>query len=387
MTYAMVSEFNPFHNGHKLLIDKVKNDDNAVISVTSSSFVQRGDISIINKRDKTAAALNNGVDLVIELPAVYSLTNAEMFGKLAIEIIKATGVADKLFFGSESGDISLLKNAVKALENSNVQDNIRCNMDNGEYYPKAIYNSVKEIYSEEIANIFDGANNILGIEYIKALKDSTIEPVTFKREGSSHDSEKRTSSIAGGSYIREHFSEKELYIPKYKITSTARIENIEKVVIYKLLSMKAEELQKFPDVTEGIENRILSFARENNSLSELCHNIKTKRYTMARIRRILCCILLGITREIQNTPVPYIRALGFNEKGEALLKKMNSVANLPIITNVKMGYDTLNEKGKKIMDIEILATHIWNLARDNNFNMENYLKSDFQQPIIKVKNN
>lgn len=383
MIYGIISEFNPFHNGHKWLIDRVKSENNAVIAVMSSSFVQRGDVSLISKEDKTKGALINGIDLVIELPAVCSLSNAECFAKTATDIIKATGITDSLLFGSECGNVDLLYRAIMALDDVKVQDKIKEYMGRGEYYPRAVYNSVRELYGEKISKIYDGANNILGIEYMKAIKDSDITPVTFKRKGSEHDSINPTENIASGSYIRDNYSKKELYTPDYPIADTANIENIDKLFIYRLLSMTAAELRKYQDVEEGIENRILSCARRSNSFAELCKSIKTKRYTMSRIRRILCCALLGITKEIKEIPIPYIRVLGFTGKGRELLAVMKDKATLPIITNVKNGYDRLDDKGKKIMDIELFATEIWNLARNNNSDKENKLKNDFQQQIIK----
>jgi predicted nucleotidyltransferase len=251
-------------------------------------------------------------------------------------------------------------------------------MNSGEYYPKAVSNSAKELFSDEMASIFDGANNILGIEYIKALKGTNITPVTFSREGSNHDSNIVSSNIASGSYIREHFNDRNSFMPDYKITDTANIEEIEKIIIYKFSQMTLDEIKNTPDVIEGFENRISEKVQENSSFTELCNSLKTKRYTMARIRRILCCGLLGITKEIRNIPVPYIRVLGFSQKGEKLLKEISKTASLPLITNVKKGYDNLDKTGKKVLDIEILATKLWSLA-SNHTNLSN----DFKQKIIK----
>ena len=379
MVYGLISEFNPFHNGHKWLIEQVKSDENTVVTVMSGTFVQRGDISIINKYDKTRASLQNGVDLVIELPAVYSLSNAEIFAKSAVSILDATGVTDRLFFGSECGDIDVIKNALDIFNDMNVQTKIKENMDKGFYYPKAVYNSIKELYNDETAKIFDGSNNILGLEYVKALKNTSMEAVTFTRKGSNHDSNEVTGDIANGSFIRQNYSAKELYIPKYPIQDTAVIENIEKLIIYKISQMTENDLRELPDVAEGIEKRIIDCAGRYNSFMELCNGIKTKRYTMARIRRILCCAILGITREIQSTPIPYIKVLGFTEKGSKLLPKIKEKSPIPLITNIKVGYDSLDQKGKNIMDIELLATRLWSLSSDNN----TVLKNDFSQPIIK----
>lgn len=381
MVYGIISEFNPFHNGHKWLVDKVKDNSNAVVSVVSSSFVQRGDISIINKVDKAMSALQNGVDLVIELPAVYSLSSAETFGKAGVDILKGTGVVDKLLFGSECGDVDMLKKATDAIKSDEIQEKIKAMMDNGEYYPRVVYNSIKEIYGDDLGKIFDGANNILGIEYIKALDNTNISPITFSRKGSGHNSKSPTENIASGSYIRDNFSDKELYIPKYNISNVGKIENLWRIFSYKISTVSADEIKNLPDVNEGLENRIKECIEDVNSFKELCNKLKTKRYTMSRLRRILCCCILGITKEIQNTPPPYIRVLGFTEKGSKLLKDIKEKSEIPLITNVKKGYDLLSQRDKKILDIEVLATKLWNLSSEGN----SHIPNDFKQQIIKIQ--
>lgn len=379
MIYSLVSEFNPFHNGHKWLIDKVKTENDTVVTVMSSSFVQRGDISIISKMDRTFASLKNGVDLVLELPSVYSLSSAEDFGKSSIEILKATNIIDKVVFGSECGDIDLLKKGISALKDENVQSLIKENMNKGVTYPKAIHNSISELYSDDIANLFDGANNILGMEYLKSLENSNITAITFSRKGAGHNDEFSSGDFASGSFIRENYSNRELYTPEYPITDTAKIENIEKIILYKLSSMTENELRNIPDVHEGFENRIIKAVQNTNNFNELCEKLKTKRYTMSRIRRIICRAILGIDNSVKEISVPYIRVLGFTEKGSKLLKEIKENGTLPLITNVKNGYDNLDNNGKKILEIENLATKLWSLASCNN----TILNNEFTQQIIK----
>ena len=379
MIYSLVSEFNPFHNGHKWLIDKVKTENDTVVTVMSSSFVQRGDISIISKMDRTFASLKNGVDLVLELPSVYSLSSAEDFGKSSIEILKATNIIDKVVFGSECGDIDLLKKGISALKDENVQSLIKENMDKGVTYPKAIHNSISKLYSDDIANLFDGANNILGMEYLKSLENSNITAITFSRKGAGHNDEFSSGDFASGSFIRENYSNRELYTPEYPITDTAKIENIEKIILYKLSSMTENELRNIPDVHEGFENRIIKAVQNTNNFNELCEKLKTKRYTMSRIRRIICRAILGIDNSVKEISVPYIRVLGFTEKGSKLLKEIKENGTLPLITNVKNGYDNLDNNGKKILEIENLATKLWSLASCNN----TILNNEFTQQIIK----
>lgn len=379
MIYGLVSEFNPFHNGHKWLIDKVKTENDTVVTVMSSSFVQRGDISIISKMDRTFASLKNGVDLVLELPSVYSLSSAEDFGKSSIEILKGTNIIDKVVFGSECGDVDLLKKGISALKDKNVQNIIKENMNKGVTYPKAIHNSILELYSDDIANLFDGSNNILGMEYLKSLENSNISAITFSRKGAGHNDEFSSGDFASGSYIRDNYSNRELYTPKYPITDTAKIENIEKIILYKLSSMTENDLRNIPDVQEGFENRIIKAVQNTNNFNELCEKLKTKRYTMSRIRRIICRAILGIDNSVKEISVPYIRVLGFTEKGSKLLKEIKENGTLPLITNVKIGYDNLDNTGKKILEIENLATRLWSLASCNN----TILNNDFTQQIIK----
>ena len=379
MIYGLVSEFNPFHNGHKWLIDKVKTENDTVVTVMSSSFVQRGDISIISKMDRTFASLKNGVDLVLELPSVYSLSSAEDFGKSSIEILKATNIIDKVVFGSECGDIDLLKKGISALKDENVQSLIKENMDKGVTYPKAIHNSISKLCSDDIANLFDGANNILGMEYLKSLENSNITAITFSRKGAGHNDEFSSGDFASGSFIRENYSNRELYTPEYPITDTAKIENIEKIILYKLSSMTENELRNIPDVHEGFENRIIKAVQNTNNFNELCEKLKTKRYTMSRIRRIICRAILGIDNSVKEISVPYIRVLGFTEKGSKLLKEIKENGTLPLITNVKNGYDNHDNNGKKILEIENLATKLWSLASCNN----TILNNEFTQQIIK----
>lgn len=379
MIYGLVSEFNPFHNGHKWLIDKVKTENDTVVTVMSSSFVQRGDISIISKMDRTFASLKNGVDLVLELPSVYSLSSAEDFGKSSIEILKGTNIIDKVVFGSECGDVDLLKKGISALKDKNVQKIIKENMNKGVTYPKAIHNSILELYSDEIANLFDGSNNILGMEYLKSLENSNISAITFSRKGAGHNDKFSGGDFASGSYIRDNYSSRELYTPKYPITDTAKIENIEKIILYKLSSMTENDLRNIPDVQEGFENRIIKVVQNTNNFNELCEKLKTKRYTMSRIRRIICRAILGIDNSVKEINVPYIRVLGFTEKGSKLLKEIKENGTLPLITNVKTGYDNLDNNGKKILGIENLATRLWSLASCNN----TILNNEFTQQIIK----
>ncbi len=333
-----------------------------IIAVMSGSFTQRGDVAVFSKFTRTYEALKGGADLVIELPAVWAVSSAQRFAKGGCDIIKALGCVDRVYFGSECGDISLLKAVADATDNPYVNEKVKECMSSGDYYPVALRKAVTDIFGKEYADILSCPNNTLGIEYIKALKDSGIEIRTIKRTGVSHDSETTTDTIASASKIRKLISDNSAYdsfIPQSTENSNpAFIEYGERAILLKLREMSEETLKDTADVTEGLENRILSAAKGYNSTEEILSEIKTKRYTHSRLRRILICTLLGIKNEHYKEGVPYIRILGFSQKGAQLVKKINSTAKLPLVINVAKDMDNLGSYAKEILSIDIKATDI-----------------------------
>ncbi len=363
--FAVICEYNPFHNGHKYLIEQVKKDGDTVIAVMSGSFTQRGDVAVSDKFSRAETALRNGADLVIELPAVFAYSNAETFARGGVEIANSLNVVDKLCFGAEDADINLLKLAGEAFEDKRFKKELKKYMDSGEYYPRAVKKTLEEVYSPALASVVEKPNNILAVEYIKALSGTGIEPVAVKRIGAAHDSTEVEDNITSASNIREmiksgkNFSP---FVPNYTINNPADIKRLERIILYKLRTMSKEEIKKLPDVSEGLENRIYDAARSSKSLDELFEAIKTKRYTMARIRRIAVSALLNIKSEDSKTSAKYIRVLAFNEKGAHLLSQIKEKGSLPLITNVADGYNSLNDDAKKMFDIDILATDTFNMA-------------------------
>ena len=381
--YAVICEYNPFHNGHKYLIDKIKNKDDCVIAVMSGNFTQRGDVAVCDKFSRAEVAAKNGADLVIELPTVYACAPAETFARGAVEIIDSLGVVDKLCFGAEDDDITMLKEVANAFNNEAFNTELRRNMDSGDYYPKAVQKAIGKIFSPDLSDIVERPNNILAVEYIKALNGTNIEPISVKRIGAAHDSREITEIITSSSNIREMIKKGEDYsrfVPDYKINNTADIKNLELIMLYKLRTMSREDLSNLPDVSEGLENRIFEAVKTSKSLDELFEKVKTKRYTMARIRRIIISALLGITTDLPLTHAPYTRVLAFNEKGEKLMSKIKANGSLPLITNVAKGYTSLDVNAKRIFDIDITASDIWSLAAEKT----EVCKSDFTYGVIKT---
>lgn len=380
---AIICEYNPFHNGHKYQIDIIKrNCHNPIVAIMSGNFTQRGDIALIDKFKRAEIALNNGVDLVVELPTVYAVSSAQSFAKAGVQIAQALGITENLCFSAEESNTDLLFEIAKAFDNADFNSKVKEFMNNGDHYPIAVQKALEITVSKEAGDAVTKANNILSVEYLKALKGTNIKPMIIERIGVEHDCEECNGNITSASNIRKMVSENSgeifRYIPKCNkdlFESPANIEKLEKVILYKLRTMSKEDIKNLPDVNEGLENRIYESVKNSTSLQQLTDNIKTKRYTRARIRRIIFCAFLGITKDMLSFDAPYIRVLGFNKKGAELLK----YATLPLITNVSDGYKSLDENARKIFDVDLLASDLYSLGTNKIV----ACSKDFTNGIIK----
>lgn len=360
---GIICEYNPFHKGHEYLLKALRCEGfDAVVAVMSGSFTQRGEVAMLSKFERTKQALMGGADLVIELPVPYAVATAERFAYGGCEILKALGCVDAVFFGSECGDSEKIITAAKATQDERVLVCLKEYMNEGEYYPSALEKAVRNIYGDEIAKILSSPNNTLGVEYAKQLLTSSIEIRTVERIGESHDSQKADSDFASASFIRNLVRNGES-VSKFLPISTdfsnpALTKYGERAILMKLRSMSPEEIEKLPDANEGLHNRIYEAIRQESTVEGILARVKTKRYTMARLRRILMCALLGITKDIQNLPVSYIRVLGFSSQGELLLREAKQKASLPFVINVAKDMDNLDEMTKTALEIDIRATDL-----------------------------
>lgn len=343
MAVAVICEFNPFHNGHKYLLEKARSiTGGGVIAVMSGSFTQRGEVAVCSKFERAKTALENGADLVVELPAVYAVANAERFAKGGAETAKLFGCVEYLAFGCEDDDSELLKKAAFARDDSEVNAIIAEEMKSGSYYPRALEYAVRKVLGDEVADIISKPNNILAAEYIRALDGSGIKPLAIKRTGAGHDSDGVSGEFASASYIRQLLrsgKSAEGLLPELpsKITYP---EKLDTALLYKLRNMTAEQLRLLPDVNEGLENRIISAARTCPTVEALIDEVKTKRYTHSRIRRILACALLDITEDLQTGKVSHARVLGFTEEGEKMLRTCTGTVVTSVAKAEALGGDT-----------------------------------------------
>lgn len=377
---GIIAEYNPFHLGHLYQIKKIKQmyPESIIIAIISTNFTQRGDISIINKWNKTKICLENEIDLVIELPTLYATQSSDIFAYAALRILNEFKI-DTLIFGSESDDIQKLYNLANTQLNNKEYDYlVQEYLKDGINYPTAMSKALKEL----VDITTDKPNDLLGLSYIKEIikNNYKIKPISIKRTNNYHEEElitKEDNNIISANLIRKlHQENKDItpYVPK--ITNKYLYQNISLNNAYTLLKYKIlidkDNLDKYLTVDEGIENRILKFINKSNNYKELVMNIKTKRYTYNKINRMLLHILLGIKKEDNNKEI-YLRILGFNQRGRNYLNQIKKEINLPI-------YMSYKENISNVFDIEYKSTYIYSLLTND----PSLVKQEYQnKPIIK----
>ncbi len=383
---GIVAEYNPFHNGHLYHLKKSLEYTNAeaTVVVMSGNFIQRGEPALLDKFTRADTAVKNGIDLVIELPLYYSVATAETFSYGAVKLLSECGV-NFLSFGAETNNLEKLKNIASLLSNepTSYSAELKKQLETGISYPEARSNTVSKLLGIS-NNILTKPNNILAVEYLKALYslNPNIEPVLIDRVDSGYHDTDSNTNILSATGIREKLKNNEdidLYVPEITlnyIKTPIFIENFEENIMYALRKMSLENIKDLPDVTEGLENRILYALSYSKSLSELIDNIKTKRYPMTRVKRILMSALLDISKTNLNTfnsiggPL-YIRVLSFNEKGRELLSEISATSSLPIITSVNKFLEKATELQKEMLLADILATNIYTLAtKEKTMNLD-----------------
>ena len=403
---GIIAEYNPFHNGHLFHLNESKKltGSSYTVAIMSGNFTQRGNTSIIDKWSKAKSAIECGVDLVVELPVLYSTSSAENFAEGAIKILDSLKVVDYLSFGAETANINLLNNIATVLneEPKEYKSLLSEELKKGLSYPKARENALM-IYLNDIkkySNVLSSPNNILGIEYIKALKkyNSIIQPIAMPRHESGHNDLNYHGNIASSTAIRNitknnGFDILRKLMPEPSYTNL--IKNIkvghvvpdlsvfEKEIIFNLRKMSIYDISQLPDVSEGLEFAIKNAANSCNSLVELLNIIKSKRYTQTRIQRILLYSLLGITKKdiaISKKTQPYVRVLGFNEKGKYLISEVAKAnPKLNIITSVKKFTDkNLNRNLKSMLEKDIWATDVYTIG----YEYDSWSNLDYTNKII-----
>lgn len=372
---AIVAEFNPFHNGHAYLINKAYSlGYTHIVIVMSGNFVQRGEPSIISKEARASIALQNGANLVLEIPTIKSVSTAERYAYFSLEIIKHLGCVDSLIFGSECGNINRLSQVQKYIDDKKFGHILKKHLDNGLNFAVAREKTIHEISGNfDISSILQSPNNILGVEYLRAIKELNLKLgcITFERTKNSEyitsASEIRNMIINGNNEYKKYVPESSIYEVESAIkNNTAPVDIFfsDRTVLSKLRSLSLSEISSLPDISEGLDNRIYKYIRESTSLEELLFKIKTKRYTMSRIKRIILSAFLGINSEMTKKPIEYLKVLGTDSRGLEILKIAKNTSTVPIITRYNQ-LNNLPQSAKEFFELESNFTDIYNTLTPN----------------------
>ncbi len=348
---AIIAEFNPFHNGHQLLAQAAREaggKNSAVVAILSGNWVQRGAPALLPKGARARAALLSGIDLVVELPLAHAMSTAERFAYGGIALAEALGCVDFLAFGSETGALPPLEQCAAALLDPKVDAALREGLGEGLSYAAARQQAVARHLGEEAAAPLSRPNDTLAVQYLYELqrRKSPIRPFTIPRQGARHHDprEDEGSATASAAWVRERFQSGDLeaalpYLPPASWESleqaveTGRWADPAKLELPLLAALRRMEPRDFaalPDLSEGLENRLWSAAGQGASLEEVLDLAVTKRYPRARLRRALLAACLGIPKEASRQPPPYLRVLGMNQRGAAVLSQAKKTASLPV---------------------------------------------------------
>lgn len=353
-----VCEFNPFHNGHKYFLESMRSSGaDGIICIMSGNFVQRGEIAICDKYARAESAVKNGADLVIELPIPYAVSTAETFARGSIGILNKLGCVDNLFFGAENSLEDII-HALNECEKEDVQLKIKTLLNKGISYPDAVSSATEN-------TVLSGANNVLAIEYIRQLNtlNSEIKPLRIERIGTYHDEKDERNGFLSASAIRERLKDGkncDKFLPE-KVCKIADTKKLEIAILSKLRTMSVSQLRQIADVNEGLEFRIKDSIINSTSLDEILSAIKTKRYTNAKIRRILLCAYLGVTKEIQEELPSYIRVLATNKTGLEIIKMVKEKSNISVVCR-HADSENLNESDKALYDFSNTCDDLFSLA-------------------------
>ncbi len=359
---GIIAEFNPFHNGHKYIVDVAKRNTDCIIAVISGNYVQRGSPAFFNKFLRATSALKCGVDLVIELPSPWSSSFAQNFAIGGMSILKEFN-AQQIHFGAECDDIKKLINIAK-------NDNIKPDSSYKGTYAAARQEAIKNILGAEYSDVLSGSNNNLGIEYIKAadyLKFKT-NFIPIKRAFAEHDSNIPSNTICSASYLRENIlSDKSAlnYVPEVcREIYCKAINNKEYISEEKFSNAVINYLKRktdfsdLPELSEGIENKLKKAIAISGEYNELLQNIKSKRYTLARVRRLVLSAFLDINNFWTHKEVPYLNVLGFTKRGEEYIRSVSNSLKKPLVFSNKPS-SALSEDAGKLLHQESVRNDIY----------------------------
>ena len=368
---GIIAEYDPFHTGHGWQIQETRRllgSDCAIICVMSGNWTQRGGPALVDKHTRARMALMGGADLVLELPLPCAISSAEGFARGGTAVLDATGIVTHLCFGSECGDLAPLSHTAQTLDSTEYHNALHKGLDQGLPFPSARQQAVQQLIGDE-ADCLALPNNNLGVEYLRALNrlNSSIAPITVRREGAGHG-QGPVGGFASASYLRGQITSGNWdAVSPFLLSGAAELLQsvpradycrAEQAIVYRLRQMSSEELAALPDCGEGLSNRLYQAIQTETSINGILSSVKTKRYTHARLRRILLWAFLGLNAENRTDAPPYLRVLGTNATGRTLLRAMSEQASLPILTK-PAHVQTLSDQARRLFDIESRATDLY----------------------------
>lgn len=378
---GIICEFNPFHNGHKYIISQAKKiTGSPILCLMSGDFVQRGTPAIQEKYDRAKLAIYCGADLVLELPTIYACSNAENFAFGAIKTLDSFGVSE-LAFGIEECKLETLEKIAQIkLENSlNFQSAFKNEIENGINYNTALKRAIaKEFDDEKVLEILAKPNNILAIEYLTAIKklNSKIKVIAINRIDNGYNSEISKNEFLSASGIREKLKNDEEVSPfvPYKINKDEIFNNeannrYEAVLLYNLRHLSVQTLETFYDFNEGIEYRIKEFSNKLPSLNEIVNSVSTPRYRKPRVQKLMLYPSLFVTKKMINlskTTKAFAKLLAISKQSKYILSNINKSKFSLVVTN--KDYEKLNKSQKQLIDIDLNASNLYNLAMNKQNN-------------------
>lgn len=388
---GIAAEYNPFHNGHAYQIREARKITGAdyCVAVISGDFVQRGEVSVFSKYLRTKMALLSGADLVLEIPSIFAVSSAEDFAAGSVALLDELGVVTHLCFGSETGESGNFMDAAKILakEPAAFSEKLKEGLQNGLTWPQARVQALNEFMPDgEIAPLLDTPNNLLGVEYCKALikRNSPITPVTVKRKGNGYHSEELDGETASASAIRKGIFTRDGDLSANGSGDTAFLSQVpeeirslfqtelplqanalSEMLNYRLLTLNRDHVpfSTFADVSKDLSDRLEHFLYEQESFEERIFQLKTRQYTYTRISRCLLHILLGITDEMILAGkaagyAPYARILGFRKDKAALLGEIKKHARIPLVTKTADASRMLSGTAKMLFEQDLYASHV-----------------------------
>lgn len=372
---GIIAEYNPFHTGHAYQIQQTRaqlGDACGIVVVMSGNWVQQADCAITDKWARARMALSGGADLVLELPTVWAVSSAEAFARGGIRLLQASGVVDTLSFGSECGNTQALEQVAQALDRPDYPDRLAAFLDQGLSFPAARQAAVRDLIGDPAA-LLDHPNNNLGVEYLRALRslNSSIRPLSILRSGAMHNTWSQQAPYRSGTQLRSMLRDGQadqaaaFLLPGSDalLTSPACLNRIEPALLARVRTMTAQDWACLPDsgAAEGLPRRLERAGQQCADMESFFTLSKTRRYPHARLRRLALWAMLGLTASDRPEYPPYLRVLGFNRRGQELLKEMKHTASLPILTKPAHA-KSLDKEGQRLFTLESRCTDLYGLC-------------------------